>query len=310
MYSEENLNTVEISKIVGCSDGSVGRLLNRYGVERHEKPHRSKLPDDQIKSVCEMYISGMTAIEIAEVFNTTDNTIAKYLRNNGINIREAKRRSIVNRHNYFENVDTPEKAYFLGWMVTDGSVVQSKSRPDRTKVISLSIHNTDRYIVEKFADELEAKEGSVKLESTRNHCYFRFSSEKMANDLAKYGVIPNKTYSAYLPKIDESLMPHLIRGIFDGNGSVTINQKHNGSISFAFYGTEELCTQTRDYLNIVCGIRKPPVSKSTCYHVWWGSRESAAEFYQYIYKDSDNLCLSRKRDKFKNFLFPDTKTPR
>lgn len=45
-------------------------------------------------------------------------------------------------------------------------------------------------------------------------------SDLMAEDLAKYGVIPRKTLHTYLPNINEQYLPHLVRGIFDGDGSI------------------------------------------------------------------------------------------
>ena len=37
-------------------------------------------------------------------------------------------------------------------------------------------------------------------------------STEMAADLSKFGVVPRKTSTTFLPEIKESLMPHLIRG--------------------------------------------------------------------------------------------------
>lgn len=46
-------------------------------------------------------------------------------------------------------------------------------------------------------------------------------SNVMAKDLSQYGVIPRKSAFTYLPKnIPINLMNHLIRGIFDGDGSI------------------------------------------------------------------------------------------
>lgn len=45
-------------------------------------------------------------------------------------------------------------------------------------------------------------------------------SNIMASDLAKYGVIPRKTPHTYLPEVTEEYLSHLIRGIFDGDGSI------------------------------------------------------------------------------------------
>lgn len=43
----------------------------------------------------------------------------------------------------------------------------------------------------------------------------------MAEALAKYGVVPRKSHITYLPlNIPKEMFSHLIRGIFDGDGSI------------------------------------------------------------------------------------------
>lgn len=212
-------------------------------------------------------------------------------------LRKAVRRSIVKNHRYFEVIDTPDKAYFLGWMISDGSVVRSKTRNGRSDVISIEIKSTDEYILHMFASYLDAKEGSVRKSEKRGHSHFRFASNDMSNDLSKYGVVPNKTYSAYLPNIDDDLMSHLIRGYFDGNGTIVLDKNRNyGHVGI--YGTEELCSQISKYMHDVIGINDNKVSKTTCWHVWWGGRDNVKKIRDYLYKDCGDLYLTRKKKKF------------
>lgn len=275
MYVKQNLTTVEIANILGASPSGVGELLKKNGIKLFHTPNELKISNSVRAEICTRYQNGETTIELGSVYGLCDNTIAKIVREGGGNIRAAIRRSLVQNHDYFEVIDTPDKAYFLGWMVTDGSVVRSKTRKGRSDVISIEIHSRDRYILEKFAECIGADKNIVHDSVKKNHSYLRFASQKMSNDLAKYGVIPNKTYTAYLPTVADKLMPHLIRGIFDGNGTVT---KSRGAINFAFYGTEQLCSDVRDYLHKEIGAYLSKVSKSTCYHVWWGKKINGERF--------------------------------
>lgn len=297
MYTNQNLDSVQISEIIGCSSSSVLRLLESNGIKRVHHARDLRFTQDEIDKMSDMYINGMTTREIGRLYGICDNSVSKLLKNNGVEIRRAVRRSKIKNHRYFQNIDTPQKAYFLGWMISDGSVVTSRTRPDRAPIISIEVHNRDRCILERFAEELGADDTVVHLHEKRNHAHLRFASEEMASDLAQYGVVPNKTWTMYLPIIDEALMPHLIRGYFDGNGTVTVNKK-DGTRRFAFYGSEEICTNIRDYLHNTIGINKNKVSKSTCYHVWWGGKSPSKLFYEYIYNDCDDLKLDRKKIKF------------
>lgn len=226
-----------------------------------------------------------------------DQTVAKVLRKNNVALRRGVRRSQVEKHDYFHTIDTPQKAYFLGWMISDGSVVKSISRPDRARTIAFDIHNRDRHILELFANELGADESIVKYNRKRDHCYLRFTSEEMANDLERYGVVANKTWISFMPLLDDDMMPHLLRGIFDGDGTVTIDKKY-GYPHFAYYGSKQICEDISEFLHQKIGLNKNKVSKTTCYHVWWGGSGPASKFSEYIYKDCGAFVLERKRRKF------------
>ena len=296
MYVNQNMNTVQIAEYIGCSDSGVGRVLKRHGIPRVHTPNELKITPEQAVKICDMYTGGMTTIEIAPLFGICDNSVAKILRLNGIEVRNAVRRSIIKKHDYFHVIDTPGKAYFLGWMISDGAVVEHKTRQNRATTIALELQEKDRHIIEMFATELGADESSVKDFQKRSHAHLRFASDEMANDLAQYGVIPNKSWISHLPVIRKDLMPHLIRGIFDGDGTVTIDKR--GDPHFAFYGSQGICEDIRDYLHETIGLNKNTVSKTTCYHIWWGGKTTATTFYNYVYDSCGKYYLERKKSKF------------
>lgn len=300
MYVNQRMSTVEIQNITGFNNTTIGRMLHRHGVKVSRTTKLTKLDPAVVNEICERYVSGETTRELGQCYLMTDNSIAKILRQNNIEIRKAAIRSPIKNHNYFHEIDTKEKAYFLGWMITDGSVVVSHNELHPQPVISLCMIEQDKYILERFLTELDgdiSKIGIHHKERKNPLAYYRFSSYEMAEDLSKYGVVPNKSWITYLPMIREDLMPHLIRGIFDGDGTITIG-KQNGLGRFAFYGSEEICLNIRDYLNKTLGFGLHKVSKSTCYHVWYSSMNDNIRFFDYIYNDSEGLRLERKYMKF------------
>lgn len=301
LYIEEFKTTTEIAKIIGCSQTSVERMLKRNNIKVNPDRFKRKYDESQALEMVQMYLAGNTTEEIAEVFGLTDHTVAKALRRYNVEIRKSARRSAVKNHDYFETIDTPEKAYFLGWMITDGSVVIHKTRPERSPTIGIELQGGDKYIIEMFATALGAGIDKVRTFEKRNHAQFRFASQKMADDLSKYGVVPNKTYSAYIPQnIKEDLVPHMCRGIFDGNGTFVYS---NNYPRFAMYGTYELCDGYGDILKNNLDISKTKISKSTYWHTWWNGFNNSIKFYNYIYKDCGELFLKRKKEKMQSVLF-------
>lgn len=126
---------------------------------------------------------------------------------------------------YFSEIDTAEKAYWLGFLYADGCV------RDRDNQIALDLQRGDRGHVEEFSNALDSEykitdfehEGS---EKTRTF----ITSEEMVEDLMSHGCIPNKTHKDTLPDLSDNMKPPFIRGYFDGDGCVGIYESADGGI--------------------------------------------------------------------------------
>ena len=110
---QDGYNTVQTGAIIGRSDCTVGSYLKKCGL----KPigHRKLLNEDDEQKICKLYLSGLTSTEIYEQYYKDKvgckETIQKVVRSYGI-ARKGGYKNFIN-HNYFENIDTPAKAYFL-----------------------------------------------------------------------------------------------------------------------------------------------------------------------------------------------------
>jgi len=127
----------------------------------------------------------------------------------------------------------------------------------------------------------------------------------MANDLSRYGVGPNKTFTATLPIIHEEYMRHLIRGIMDGDGNITSTVtslgKHKHAISFC--GTHQLMQGISDYVSASTGVTNVHVYDYNDRHlseIKWQSIYDVNAVGRWIYLDS-TLFLKRKRNTFVEF---------
>ena len=149
---------------------------------------------------------------------------------------------------YFENIDSEEKSYFLGLLISDGNVFCSKT--GRSSSISITLQESDKYLLEKFKSELHT---NTKIAADGRGCYqIAIRSNKLAKDLSKYGIVPCKTLKTYLPlNIPKNLMCHMFRGIMDGDGSLFIKPKDNKGHLYhtvSFCGTHQLMQEMSDYL--------------------------------------------------------------
>ena len=87
------------------------------------------------------------------MFNCSDCTITQILNDNDVEIRGPRERferkySLDER--YFQNIDTPMKAYFLGWAMSDGCIIYDTDGSRYT----LKIKADDVEVIEEFKKQL------------------------------------------------------------------------------------------------------------------------------------------------------------
>lgn len=202
---------------------------------------------------------------------------------------------------YFEKIDSPEKAYFLGFIYSDGSLIYDESKY-RYK-LNIKIHNKDSEILERFILLLDS-EVKVWKSNTRDISEIGFSSKKMLNDLQKIGLSTNKTFTLIYPKIDEEFESHFLRGYFDGDGCVRINEdKRDGSKRGDLRivgGSIPFLEVLNERMSKLFGVRQNklygPKNKNYKF-LGWAAMSDIENIYYGFYNETD-LFLQRKKTTF------------
>ena len=276
---KNGLSMKKIGENFNTNATTVFNILNRHNIEKRTNGGIYKLNEEDI---IEKYKKGISSSVIAEKYNVTIHTITNILEKNNIK-RDNIYHNIELIENYWENIDSYDKAYFLGFMITDGNVIGN--------MVRLQLSSKDQYILEKMAEK--TKNTNIVKEDKRKMSSFHVKRKKWVDDLSKYGVIPNKTSSVYLPILEDNMMPHLIRGLFDGDGWVS-HRGHN----IGFCGNERLVTELRDYLVNKLDVFNVKVLQTEP-HLWmiqWASIKDIVKIGEFIYKDKKDCYLQRKYD--------------
>lgn len=266
---------------------------------------RKVITEELKQEIIKYYLSQpMTIKQVEDKYELSHPTITKILKDVP-KYTKAKLNNPNMKEHFFQEINEEAKAYFLGLLISDGNVF--KDNTGRQASISITLDLKDEYMLEKFKEVLQANT-SVGHDG-RGCGQIAVRSNIMAEDLAKYGVVPRKSYNTYLPLIPKEMMPHLIRGIFDGDGSIMAkpnpsNDGHNRFLhSISFCGTHQLMEDISNYILENLGI------KTTVYdykdrnlsELKIQNIDNIAKFGYWIYRNS-TIFLNRKKDIFNDFL--------
>ena len=258
-----------------------------------------------VSVMIEEYLNGSSLSALAKKYNKDPRTIKRILEKNQITIRsrnEQNKFSPQNQRKYYINdnflecIDNADKAYLIGFLAADGCI-----QPDGSIKISLSAK--DKELLIKIQSALETNY-PIRDSITKDGyevSTFVFRSATIREQLSKYNIIRNKTYSYSFPKLlEKKYIIDFIRGYWDGDGTVCLI---NG------YPRTSLCSYQKDFLqNIIDFLEKEyKIPKVNLYkkkesNVWYFqySKESSKKLYNIFYKDINNihLFLARKYSKF------------
>lgn len=254
--------------------------------------------------------------DMSKKFNISQNTIYRHLISNQIYIpRQLKKTNRLSRKgiykykiddNYFDAIDTEDKAYFLGLLYADGTMHH------KTKVISIGLIEKDKHILEllnKLTNNqcpLYPRPPQKDTHQFQNILVMR--SDNMSEKLQQYGIVPNKTMKIRFPFwLNKSLWRHFIRGYFDGDGCIChifpTNRADNFCVTFTCKNLEfcnGLLRALREDANINFGIPRLK-HKNGCFELRTGKIKTISDFYKYIYTNASSY-LYRKYNIFQSFL--------
>ena len=266
---------------------------------------RKVITEELKQEIIKYYLSQpMTMKQVEDKYELSHPTITKILKDVP-KYTKAKLNNPNMKEHFFQEINEEAKAYFLGLLISDGNVF--KDNTGRQASISITLDLKDEYMLEKFKEVLQANT-SVGHDG-RGCGQIAVRSNIMAEDLAKYGVVPRKSYNTYLPLISKEMMPHLIRGIFDGDGSIMAkpnpsNDGHNRFLhSISFCGTHQLMEDISNYILENLGIKAAvyDYKDRNLSELKIQNIDNIAKFGYWIYRNS-TIFLNRKKDIFNDFL--------
>ena len=204
--------------------------------------------------------------------------------------------------NYFEKINSPEKAYFLGLMYADGNVYNRSA--------SISLQECDKHILESFKNNIKHHNNIIFIPKYKAHHSNQYklylNSIKIVKDLILLGCVPNKSnIISKLPEIDYSLYKYFILGYFDGDGGIRQDRRKAKSLSWSIVGNYDFLLEIRNILDKNNIFRTTnnlhKCTNSNKYTLDYSNYRSCKELFILFY-NFKSPYLFRKYDNFKKYI--------
>lgn len=308
----------KLAKEYGFKNGhSVLEKVYKYYPQYKEKGFCKFYTEEEEKQIAKEYIeSNISVKDLMKKYGfKTRKSITDKVKKHfpDYNVKENGKERIKDYHLDFEEIDDEFKAYFLGLMLTDGYL---------TDEIRFGIDLVDKDCIEfiskktghdyKPYDYNDGEPSKFYDREIKRKTRYRiiFSSRKNCQQLEKWGVTFNKTYTLKGPDlklIDSKFYSYILRGIIDGDGWIT-PLGNQGSI-----GTFGVLTASEDFanwINTLCmelGMDEmcvyPYLSKNgkvPLYRVYTAKNKNLTILHNIVYKKS--YGLKRKRNKLRKMF--------
>ncbi len=235
-----------------------------------------------------------SALKLATIFNCGRNTILGTLNRHGthlINLGRFKHKYTCDSS--FFNTLTPISAYWAGFIAADGAL----SYRDRSLNIGLSESDTEH--LQKFLKAIKS-DSKIFYTKSNNSAHAYICSTELFNSLVRIGIIPNKSLRLKDIKIPHYLASHFIRGVFDGDGS--ISGKKVTHIQFQIAGYRPFLEQIQNVLIKACKVKNVniyPLNDSKASRLQYTGYQ-IFRILDFIYKNSTKQ--TRLERKYKKYL--------
>lgn len=291
---ESGKNWNQIAKELGFSKTAIYGARDRMGLGA---ARRFCFDEDRALALIEQ---GSPDAEVAQRLKTSIMSIQRFRWKNGIDRSQLGRRTNAEIVHFFEQIN-PASCYWAGVLMADGGITNPFGNYTRVLLGQCDL-NAD--LIERFSTVVKRpiKRGVINDCRTQKK-YFRQYVQIDSVHLVKtlrdvWNITPKKSFTAsppaWLIQQNDDLIFHWIRGYFDGDGGIWINDINQPRIGFS--GTEDILSFIRAKLNpksrakIDLNKSIPTFTISGKNSVFWAGEK--------MWLDSQGLRLERKYERY------------
>ena len=247
------VSTRSIKSEYKLDDHQLNRLVNKKNSLLKEKSLVFLEP------VCALYQKGFSISYIEKELGISAPTIRKLLAQRDIHPRSQSETSVRHsslRTDYFKKIDSPEKAWILGFIYADGSINQKNS-------LQISQSRENDHLLKIVSDALNYPNkftSAKKSHTDKIQSVLTITRQEIFLDLLNLGMTQNKENNLRFPftTIDPNFYWAFLSGLYNGDGGLTFGLKRNTlvktkspgwipTLGWQITSTKEMCLDIRSF---------------------------------------------------------------
>lgn len=259
-----------------------------------------KITKDIQERICELKDQKMGIKKISDIIGCCPNTVTNQLRRANCEIIPRKRYKI--NQDFFETIDSEEKAYWLGFVSADGCVTERHLR--------IQLARKDEGHLEKFLQAMESNhpikrnERICKIYGTTHYGnLIVLANKKLVKDLFHKGIHSNKSLVLKpYNNIPEDLQRHYWRGFIDGDGCLrSIKRQNREAYSLDLVGSKEVIEAYFNWCGQYIQSEAKPYIQKKIFGFKVTKRQSLYDLLNILYNNC-SVFLDRKKAIADSFL--------
>lgn len=169
------------------------------------------------------YEKKLSTFEIGKIYGVWSSTIEINMRRLGFELRHIGDDSRPNAKyhvdsEFFDTINTEEKAYVLGFILADGHI-------SKRNALMFGLKSDDIDVLYKIRAAMKSTH-NIKISEKKNAALLSICCAHIGKRLNELGVYHDKTFSLKIQnivsQIPQELECHFVRGLFDGDGGLGI----------------------------------------------------------------------------------------
>jgi len=280
----------QINEQAGITSVTLGKILKRNGREYNRRSDA----EGNAEIITALYEAGHGTRAIAEMLGHGKTTVGGVIVRHGGTMRQMPG---CEYPDYFDQIDTPEKAYWLGFISADGCIVTTAQHPEGSHLaIQLGARDKDHLVKLKAALGATASVHDRTAETfgkPTRLASLSVGSRRLTKALLVLGVTPRKSATMQPWDGPADLMPHYWRGMVDGDGSLA---RKTESVWTVFLCGSEACVRAfAAWAAGICGTTAKPYYKTGCWYISISGRYQVPKLVRALYADAP-VSLDRKQE--------------